>query len=155
MQYNIFLAMGLNGSERSSHDGVFIASQGKIHNAAVAMSGSPSSTPSGVMSFTPEYWKFWRGASDPSLRSMGCCTDAYTGLVALPSTNTLVMTYDMLAFNCPRGVSSPNNVCDFILSMQLEVKTIKGANQQLSANESKPGRQQERHAGSSNSSGLT
>lgn len=112
--------------------------QGKIHNTAVAMSGSPTSTTSGVMSFTPEYWKLWRGATDPSLRSMGCCTDAYTGLVALPGTNRLVMTYDMLAFNCPRGVFSSNNVCDFIVSMQMEITvngtTTKTDDRQLSTN---------------------
>ena len=97
--------------------------QGKIHNAAVAMSGSPSATPAGVMSFTPSYWKIWRGASDPKLRGTGCCMDAYTGIVALPDSDVLVMTYDMLAFNCPKGVYSSNNVCDFIVSMQLEVTT--------------------------------
>ena len=115
--------------------------QGKIHNAAVALGGSPSSTPAGVMAFAPEYWRLWRGATDPSLRSMGCCTDAYTGLVALPGTDTLVMTYDLLAFNCPKGVFSPNNVCDFIVSLQMEVTvngtTIKTDDHQLGTTESK------------------
>ena len=95
--------------------------QGKIHNAAVALSGSPAGTPEGILPFTDSYWKIWRGASDPNLRGTGCCTDAYTGIVPIPNSNVLVMTYDMLAFNCPKGVYSPNNVCDFIVSLNLEV----------------------------------
>ena len=32
--------------------------QGKVHNAAVAMGGSPSSTPAGVMAFASKYWEY-------------------------------------------------------------------------------------------------
>lgn len=97
--------------------------QGKLHNAAVAQGGGAAKT--GVPIFQPTYWEIWRGAKDPSLRGTGCCTDAYTGIVALsPQSDTLVMTYDMLAFNCPKGVAIPKSgVCDFILSMPMKVVT--------------------------------
>jgi hypothetical protein len=95
--------------------------QGRLHNAALAMGGSPDGTPSGVLAFLPSYWKVWRGASDPTLVGTGCCTDAYTGIAALPGSDELVMTYDMISFNCPKGVYAPNNVCDMIVSMKLSV----------------------------------
>ena len=101
--------------------------QGKLHNAAVTMGGGTAKT--GVPIFVPTYWKIWRGASDPALRGTGCCTDAYTGLVALPGSDVLIMTYDMLAFNCPSGVKpipGSSGVCDFILSMPMEVSLSRG-----------------------------
>ena len=68
---------------------------GKLHNAAIAAAGNGTLVPP----FPADFWEIWRGASDPSLRGTGCCTDAYTGLAPISSTE-LVITYDMLARSC-------------------------------------------------------
>eukprot|EP01048_Picozoa_sp_COSAG05_P008037 COSAG05_NODE_594_length_8461_cov_4.373475_3_plen_943_part_00 len=95
--------------------------QGKIHNAAVVSMGGGTAK-CGVPIFQPSYWEIWRGAKDPALRGTGCCTDGYTGLVALPDSDTLIMSYDMLAFNCPTGVQIPKSgICDFIVSMPMKL----------------------------------
>ena len=49
---------------------------GKLHNTAVAESSST------LPVFPADFWTMWRGASDPTLRSTGCCTDAYVHCVA-------------------------------------------------------------------------
>lgn len=56
----------------------------------------------------------------------GCCTTAYTGLVALPASNELVITYDMIARECTKSVCQSNPTvhpcgCDLIVSMKLMV----------------------------------
>ena len=38
--------------------------------------GAAGGNPDGIPPFPPAFWTDWRGASDPALRSTGCCTDA-------------------------------------------------------------------------------
>ena len=80
---------------------------------------------SDVPLFPPKFWASWRGASDPSLRSTGCCTDAYTGLIALPGTDDIVITYGELLYrartlfeypySCKREAFFPTVKCETTL----------------------------------------
>ena len=68
--------------------------------------------------FPPEFWTTWRGKQGGG--SLMCCTDAYTGLVAV-GEHEVVVTYDMLATSCPPSLAAGND-CDSIVSMRLVVQ---------------------------------
>jgi hyaluronoglucosaminidase len=57
------------------------------------------------------------------MQPAGCCTTSYTGLVALPGSNELLVTYDMIARPCPRAMCAAHPGipcgCDLIVSMKL------------------------------------
>jgi hypothetical protein len=67
---------------------------GAIHNAALVGAGTDAAIKPGK--FPPEFWSDWRGNG----KGLMCCTDAYTGLVAVSETE-VVVTYDMLDTTCP------------------------------------------------------
>jgi hypothetical protein len=87
--------------------------------ATTAPSSSSSSAVSAAVpgAFPSEFWTTWRGEKGGSLM---CCTDAYTGLVAISPTE-IVVTYDMLATTCPASVG-PGADCDSIISIRLSVE---------------------------------
>ena len=96
---------------------------GAIHNASIARAGG--SDAAGIPEWPAEFWTLWK-APDPHTGLMhpaGCCTTSYTGLVALPRSNELVVTYDMIARECPRKMCLAHPGlpcgCDFIVSMRL------------------------------------
>ena len=90
---------------------------GALHNAAVARNAS-AATPR----FPAEYWSC-------HAKACRCCTDSYTGLVALPLAppppggqagdgDDVVVTYDLLGAG---GAGSSGK--DYVLSMRLRVQT--------------------------------
>ena len=101
---------------------------GAIHNSSIRQARQAGTYTNDVPEWPADFWTLWK-APDPHTGLMhpaGCCTTAYTGLVALPDSNELVITYDMIARECPKRVCQSHPTvhpcgCDLIVSMKLVV----------------------------------
>ena len=91
---------------------------GRIHNAALAGALGDGDATDKPGKFPPQFWSGWRGNGE----GLMCCTDAYTGLVAVSETE-VVVTYDMLDTTCPTSVAGGGSNCDSIVSMKMSIKT--------------------------------
>ena len=82
---------------------------GKLHNASLAKGGD-------VPPWPADYWTLWKPGG-----SAGCCTTSYTGLVSMPGSNELMMTYDMFS-GCPESRHLNASSCYLIVSMKLHAE---------------------------------
>lgn len=104
---------------------------GAMHNASISRAGAD---PDGVPPWPADFWTLWKHPDNKTggMSPAGCCTTAYTGLIALPGSDELVITYDMIARPCPKTVCPKNRPkgepcgCDLIVSMKLETSTTSG-----------------------------
>ena len=82
---------------------------GKLHNASLAKGGD-------VPPWPADYWTLWKPGG-----SAGCCTTSYTGLVSMPGSDELMMTYDMFS-GCPESRHLNASSCYLIVSMKLHAE---------------------------------
>ena len=98
---------------------------GQIHNASRDPGGD-------VPPWPADFWTLWQPG-----HAAGCCTTSYTGLVSLPGSDELVMTYDQLATNCPKAMCAAHPKlpcgCNLIVSMKLKVTMGKTDDTQVPA----------------------